>query len=191
MDEPIVITGSGFRPGEPIALLLLIDQNLQPYVGGGRGSGLTANAAGAFRESFVSISGEGTFKVTDATKSRAPGQRAIVAEGQDGSRASVPVTIVTAARNPSPFANIFANATASGGDTVVSGSGFRPNEFVTVSAMAVSAGQDRILVGGPVNEFGAFQMEATIKLDPGVYSLVALGDQGSQTSAALVVTGDK
>lgn len=185
MNEEVELWGSGFRPGEPVVILLQIDQTLQRAFGGERGAQVTANAAGAFNISFDAIGG------AEATQARAPGQRSVVAQGADGSRASVPVVIVTAPRNPSPFAGLFANATESGGDTIVTGSGFRASEFVTVSALAVSAGQDRILVGGPVNEFGAFQMEATVNLEPGVYSLVAVGDQGSEAAAALVVTGDK
>jgi hypothetical protein len=185
MTDGFEVWGSGFLPGEPVVLLLVIDQNLSRIIGGSTGAQVTANAAGAFRVAFDGIGGGA------ATVERAPGYRSLVAQGADGSKASSPVLIVATPHDPSPYATLFANVTTSGGDTIITGAGFRANEFVTVSAMAVSAGADRILAGGATNEFGAFQLEATIDLDPGVYSVVANGDMGTQASAALVVTGDK
>ena len=38
MNESLVVSGSGFKPGEPVALLLAIDNTLQPVIGGGRGA---------------------------------------------------------------------------------------------------------------------------------------------------------
>jgi hypothetical protein len=185
MTEPLEIWGSGFNPGEPVVLLVVIDQNLSRIIGGGNGAQATANASGAFRMSFDAIGGNA------ATLERAPGLRSLIAQGADGSKASVPVTIVTSPMNPSPYAGLWVNVTESGGDTIITGSGFRAGEFVTVSAVGVSAGEDRILAGGAANDSGAFQMEATINLEPGVYTAVARGDQETMASAALVVTGDK
>ena len=62
-----------------------------------------------------------------------------------------------------------------------------------MSAVGLSDGDDRILVGGEANAFGAFQFELTIVGDMpvGVFTLKAIGDKGSEASAPLVVTGDK
>jgi hypothetical protein len=188
MTEPLEISGSGFNAGEPVAILLAIDANLQPVIGGGRGAQVSANAAGAFSIAFDEIGGN------SAIQGRAPGQRAIVAQGVDGSRASIPVVIVKSpAGPPGVSSSMFVNPAAPGSDTVITGAGFNAGEFVTVSAVGISAGQDRILIGGEVNDFGAFQFELTIVEDmpPGVFSLKAIGDRGSEATAPLVVLGDK
>ncbi len=48
IDGGLTVWGSGFLPGEPVAVLLVIDNNLSPFVGGGRRAQVTASAAGTF-----------------------------------------------------------------------------------------------------------------------------------------------
>ena len=50
-----------------------------------------------------------------------------------------------------------------------------PGEFVTVVASGASGGDDRVLVGGSANEFGALSLDAKITLNPGVYTIAAMG----------------
>jgi len=183
-EAAITIRGSGFRPGEPVVLLLQVNNSLQVIIGGGRGAQVTANAAGVFEASFDAIGG------ATGTQRLAIGPlRAIVASGVDGSRASLPVAIV---ESPSPASSIssslVASSVESGGTTSILGGGFQPDEFVTVSAVAASSGGlDRILVGGQANASGAFQFSIAIDLEEGVYTLRAAGDQNSEATAALVV----
>ena len=44
IDGPLAIDGSGFYPYEPVALLLLVNQNLQPFIGGGSRAQTQANS---------------------------------------------------------------------------------------------------------------------------------------------------
>ena len=89
VDEPLTIAGSGFLPGEPVTLVLVVDDIVSFVIGGRTAEQPTANAAGAFAVSFESISGEG--RGARGALERAPGIRTIRAEGEDGSRASAPV----------------------------------------------------------------------------------------------------
>ena len=74
-----------------------------------------------------------------------------------------------------------------GSDTTIWGAGFKSNEVVEIVAVGVLAGEDRIIVGGQANEFGAFQMLANIDLDIGIYTLRAIGDEESEATAAMLV----
>ncbi len=97
VDEPLTIAGSGFLPGEPVTLVLVIDDIVSFVIGGRTAEQPTANAAGAFAVSFESISGEGR-GARGALEERAPGIRTIRAEGEDGSRASARVMITSVTR---------------------------------------------------------------------------------------------
>jgi hypothetical protein len=48
-----------------------------------------------------------------------------------------------------------------------------------------------ILIGGETNDSGALQLTVKISLDAGIYTLSAVGSQGSRSSAALVVVEEK
>ena len=187
IDEPLEIWGSGFNSEEQVILRLLIDDVNQPIIGGGRGAQVIANESGAFAVNFDEIDADAA----------ALGIRTIIAEGAEGSRASVPVMIIDARPEPpeppkppepiSPSTSLAAIPVEPGDDTTIWGAGFKPNEAVEILAIAVSDGQDRIIVGGQANEFGAFQMIATIDLDTGVYTVKAVGDTGSEATAPLLV----
>ena len=62
-----------------------------------------------------------------------------------------------------------------GADIMIMVAGFMPGEFVTVVASGASGGDDRVLVGGSANEFGALSLDAKITLNPGVYTIAAMG----------------
>lgn len=188
MNEPLVIRGSGFLPGEPLTLMLQINSAPALIIGGGTGAQVTANAAGVFEARFDAIGGG------SQTQSRAIGSlRAIVASGADGSRASFPVAIV---ETPSPAASIsssmLASAVESGGTTTISGAGFHPDEVVLITAVgAASSGLDKILTSSQANASGAFQFNIAIDLEDGVYTLRASGDMNSEATAVLQVGGIK
>ena len=100
VDEPLTIAGAAFRPGEPVTLVLRIDEVVQYVIGGRTARQPTANAAGAFHVTFDSTRVDGE----RAALERAPGVRSILAVGDDGSRASFPVLITrwTRARDLAP-----------------------------------------------------------------------------------------
>ena len=181
VDEPLTIAGSGFLPGEPVTLVLVIDDIVSFVIGGRTAEQPTANAAGAFAVSFESISGEG--RGARGALERAPGIRTIRAEGEDGSRASAPV-MITNANAPVTSVSTSLSVTA---ETVLvppkgeedlaedeepmtnlnvvittTGAGFTPGEAVTLTIRNMTPGADKILVGGAANDSGAFQLATTL-----------------------------
>ena len=187
LDESLSITGSGFRPGEPVTLLLVVNQNLQAMIGGGRRAQTQASSAGTFSIEFESIGG--AFK--GATRERAlgdGGRKSVLASGADGSKASIPVRVVGSSQGVrSTSGSLVASGVESGGESTVVGAGFKAGEFVTILAVGASAGQDRIVGGGAANEFGTFSLMVSIGLEDGLYTLTAIGDKGTQASGALFV----
>jgi hypothetical protein len=186
MTEPLRVAGSGFVPGESVLLALVIDGGTTHIVGGGAGSQVTANAAGAFSIKIDAIGGSAS------TQTRAQGQRTLLARGEKGSRASVPVNIVTSAVSTAPSTTLSVvkgiTGIEPGGEAQIFGAGFQPNEPVVIKALAaLGAGRDVIVVGGQANASGAVSMKASVNLDIGVYTLMATGSSGSEATAVLVV----
>jgi hypothetical protein len=184
MTEPFEVRGSGFRPNEPVVLVLVIDEFLQPVIGGGRVAQATADAGGSFQVSFPNgIGGAG------ATVERAPGPRGILAQGADGSRASFPVLITTTPVSTSPATSLRIDPVERGKSATVYGAGFNANESVTLLQAGGSGAQDKILVGGTADANGALRLVFTVAADTpfGVYNIKATGDQGSQATAPLIV----
>ncbi len=182
MSEPFEVSGSGFQIGEPVLIRFSVDDKTQPILGSA-----TANAAGAFTLAFDELGG------TDAIKAAAIGTRTLSAIGADGSKASAPLTIVkSSVPSPSPSTSLLAAEVATGGETTIWGAGFRAGESVALTALAGGTdGTDVILVGGEANDSGALQLTVTVSLDAGIYTLAAVGSQGSRASAALVVVEEK
>ncbi len=204
VDEPLTINGSGFIPGEPIMLLLVIDDIIRYVVGGHTSEQPVANAAGAFSASFDSIRGGGGER---GALERAPGVRSILAVGADGSRAAAPVMITSAptlsvASSLVATADTVLNDETGGLDTTITavGAGFAPREAVTVTTHGLVAGADKVLTGITANDSGTFEVSSTLSgaappegaapempFEPGVYTVLAEGSQGSIATAALVV----
>ena len=177
IDEAFMVAGSGFNAGEQITLRMFIDDINIRFLGGGVSSQVSANESGAFAIMFDrGIGGRPT----------SPGVRTIRAEGSDGSTASAPVMIVNEpVMDASPSSSLVVGAVVSGGDTKIWGAGFMSGEAVTLWV----AGE--LLVGGAANDEGAFEMEATVDVDPGIYTLKATGDGGSEATAPLAVVKSK
>ena len=185
--DPVTVRGSGFLPGEPVVLQLRVDQNLSIIAGGARGAQVQANEAGAFSITFDEIGG------ASASQARAPGERTFFAQGSDGSRASVPVRVVSA---PEPMTavdtSLLASATPAGEPIQVWGAGFMPNEVVSLIAVgAAEGGGNRIFGGVTANESGAFAADAANPLAEGVYTLRAAGNMGSSATAPLIIVAEK
>ena len=87
--DSLRVTGSGFMPGEPVVLLLRIDKNLSIVLLDSRGEQqVVADQRGGFSV---------TYNVTDvppSVRTRAVGNRALVAMGSDGSRATFPIEVL-------------------------------------------------------------------------------------------------
>ena len=182
MSEGFSVSGSGFNANEPVVLQLRIDSTLSPIIGGGRGSQVTANGAGAFEVSFDFVSEKA------AIVSRAGGPSTVFAQGASGSRASAPITIVSAS---SPAGTVSASLAATpaetGGTSIVYGAGFAAGEMVSIIGVGAADGVDKILAGGEANASGAFQIDVKADLDAGLYTLTAKGSSNSEATAPLLV----
>jgi len=182
MSEGFSVSGSGFNANEPVVLQLRIDSTLSPIIGGGRGSQVTANGAGAFEVSFDFVSEKA------AVVSRAGGPSTVFAQGSSGSKASAPITIVSAS---SPAGTVSASLAATpaetGGTSVVYGAGFAAGEMVSIIGVGAADGVDKILAGGEANASGAFQIDVKADLDAGLYTLTARGSSNSEATAPLLV----
>lgn len=196
IDGSLTIDGSGFRPNEPVALLLVVDQNLQPFIGGGTRAQTQANSGGNFTFTVDSVGaafrGNTGARVLEASNGGS-NSLSVFASGADGSRASVPLRVVGSGGIASaPSIAMSSNVVETGGSVTIMVAGFMPGEFVTVVASGASGGDDRVLVGGSANGFGALSLEAAITLDPDVYTIEAMGQpvggmQASVTSPLSVV----
>jgi hypothetical protein len=182
MSEEFSVSGSGFQPNEPVVIQLRIDSTLSPIIGGGRGSQVNANGAGAFEVSFDFVSEKG------AIISRAGGPSTVFAQGGAGSKASAPITIVSAS---SPAGTVSASLAATpaetGGTSIVYGAGFEAGEMVSIIAIGAADGVDKIMAGGEANASGAFQIDVKAALDAGLYTLAAKGSSNSEATAPLLV----
>ena len=181
VNEPLSISGSGFIPGEPVTLALVVDNIVSYVVGGRTAEQPVANGAGAFSVSFDSIKGGGGGE--RGALERAPGVRTIRAVGEDGSLASAPVLItktdaamtsvsssVSVAadlevippkdeedlkEDEKPMTNIDITITATG-------AGFMPGESILLTVIGFTPGTDKALAGGTANDSGAFQISKTL-----------------------------
>jgi len=182
MEEPFVVWGSGFRPGEPAVVSLWVDDQIRPILGN-----VTANGAGAFTLSLDSAGQR------EGVVAKSQGVRTIVAIGADGSTASEPVNIVGfRIGDASPASSLVVGAVVTGGSATIWGAGFLADEGVAISVLgALPDGGDKVIVGDNANGFGAFMFEATVSLDAGTYTLIARGGLGSVATAPLSVTEDK
>ena len=84
-------------------------------------------------------------------------------------------------------ASLVVTSVASGGTATIWGAGFEPNESFAIVAAAAADGADVIIVGYKANAFGAFSITATIGMDDGIYTLKAVGNDGTEASAPLLV----
>ncbi len=190
MTEPLTIHGSGFDPGEPVLLMLVIDLYLQRIIGGATGPQVTANSAGAFQISFSEIGGSAATQQY-AVNSFQP--LTILAQGSNGSRASVPVTIVASRSSSVPAAPVLtATPSEPGGETIVRGAGFQPGEAVTLVLVGgITGAQDNIIGSGFPNTSGAFQSTVLLSasLPEGVYTVKAEAGAPNPVAFAILIVG--
>ena len=83
-------------------------------------------------------------------------------------------------------ASLAANSAESGSSSDVYGAGFKAGESVSLIARDVD-GEDAILGGASANSSGAFHVAVGISIADGIYTLHAVGDDGTIASAPLLV----
>jgi hypothetical protein len=183
VDDSFSVWGSGFNPGEPVIIQILIDNKIRPILGS-----LTANASGGISGSFDGL------KQADGVDAKAVGDiRSLIAVGADGSVASTPVNIVKSrVAAPSVSSSLTSVTVAKGNTVTVKGAGFIGSEPVTISTRGtLTTGGDTILKGQDANVYGAFSVDIKPDLEVGVYTLQATGSGGSQATAILTITETK
>ncbi|MBI15252.1 MAG: hypothetical protein CL782_03200 [Chloroflexi bacterium] len=177
MSEPFDVHGSGFISGEPVMISLQIDSSLAPVVGDGSSAQVVANGAGAFSVSFDSMT------TNSDIISRASGITTLIAEGGQGNSASVPVTIIENFKSAASVSStLVATPVESGEASAIYGSGFISGEIISISA------NGKVLAGATANSDGAFNIDVTVTLEEGLYSMMAIGSKGSEATAPLLVS---
>jgi len=117
-----------------------------------------------------------------------------MAEGSHGSSASAPVTVSAEAPASAPetsIASLAAAAIAEDGTLSVVGAGFKPSEFVSLVAVTgVSSGYvtKKAVATGIATDTGVLIVEMVNVLSAGAYTLEGIGNEGSYTTAALIIT---
>ena len=177
MSEPFEVHGSGFIPGEPIMISLQIDSSLSPIVGDGSSAQVVANGAGAFVAYFDNMTSNPDII------SRAAGISTLIADGGEGNSASVPVNIVENSKSSASVSStLVATPVESGEESTIYGSGFISGEVISITA------NGKVLAGTTANSDGAFNIDVSVNMVEGLYSMVANGSKGSEATAPLLIS---
>jgi hypothetical protein len=175
LDEPLTVWGSGFRAFEPVTLVLEILKNKSAVV-----SQTTAtNASGAWIISVDNLGKAGIPGGDVGAKASFLTRESVVtllASGEDGSKASAPVIVMSGKKPFEAVVVIEPTPVPIGGsilldknvftldDTLlIMGAGFRPNEDVTIffnMRIAARGGSLKPIAGtAKANESGAWRVE--------------------------------
>jgi hypothetical protein len=193
LDKGLTVAGSGFKAFE--AIEVVFDLGIQqPSIGFAN-----ADAGGAWTLQTTRLDKMRSIDLV-ATKLTASSVLTFLAQGVDGSKASTPVMVmaespeVVVVEAPSVGASLVAGIVKQGGTVTVAVAGFKPNEVI---GYLLTTGESnglpirRQLVAGSAGPTGAATKNIRITLDPGVYTLEAIGVSGTLATAALIVVLDK
>ena len=199
LDEGVIIAGSGFRKYEPVMLFFDLGDGKEPNLGF-----VDANRGGAFSFRIKKLNALGSvLKNVDDLLS--VGVVTLKANGADGSAASQPLWVLGSAAPiiqevpiPGVAPSLIAGTVAIGGEIEIKGSGFNPNENITLMVITGTVANEDIKrksVGqGSANDKGVSMIAVKIikdTLEPGAYTLEAYGSDGSIATAPLFVTEPK
>ena len=193
LDQPLTVAGSGYRGFESVEVFF--DFGVQQASVGFA----NADGGGAWVLS-LGILGDIRGVKSVATKLLAAPVISLMAEGVDGSKGSTPVMVMEAAMvveavvPPSAGASLVAGTVETGGTITLWGAGFVPNEavvFLITTGESVGLPIRKQLVSVKTTATGAFGKDAIVNLDPGLYTLEAIGVSGTLATAPLVVVADK
>ena len=192
--DSLTVSGSGFKAEETIAVLLVVDDSLQPLLGGGIGvrnarAQVTADAGGNFRYVAADIGvafKSNTLARITALSNGGANPMGVLASGSEGSRATASVSVVDEGVVGTPSMALSSSIVATGGTVDILLAGWAPGESVTVMIAGAPA------AGGTANEFGALSLTAAIDLDSDIYSVNASGNVSSSVvSAPITVVATK
>lgn len=212
LDRGLTVSGSGFLPWEPIEILINIDEENEAGIGFA-----TANGSGVWSLSVDEISQRSAIDRNRSLLTSAD-VLSLEAHGADGSIASIPVRFANSAP-PAPGdvnlgASLQGGTVTHGSSVTIVGAGFEPGELVNlfvINAVGWLAGQpdevqpEKSIGSAIANNSGV--IERTINVDqelptgvtetwysinPGIYTVRAVGTDGSiATSILTVVAADK
>ena len=197
LNGSLEIFGSGFNSNENVVVSLQIDDSLQLVL-----SDTVTSLSGAFKILIKNIDADprvlSRIKLDDVYT--------ITAKGSSGSIANAPISIETKIEplfivsdketdsdsNHESLkehlkASLVATVAVTGTRNSFWGSGFEPNERVTLGIV----GGPEILVARNADSSGTVILEPIIDLTAGVYTAIATGDSGSIATWPLVVSEDK
>jgi hypothetical protein len=193
LDKGLTVAGSGFKAFEAIDVVFDLGVQ-QPSIGFAN-----ADAGGAWTLQTARLDKIRSIDLV-ATKLAAASVLTFLAQGADGSKASTPVMVVAdspvvaVVEAPSAGASLVAGTVEQGGTVTVAVAGFKPNEVI---GYLLTVGENnglpkrRQLVSGSAGATGAATKDIRITLDPGVYTLEAIGVSGTLATAALIVVLEK
>lgn len=181
LDKGLQVWGSGFEAAESVSVYIDLDGDIQPVLGfsdtGPGGSWtLEVNRLDELRG------------IADNGVRLAHGEPlTLVAAGSGGSMASIPVSVSTRAPingesdGPAIAASLVAGKLEAGKTLTIYGAGYRPEELVSLEIEGVR------FASSVASDRGAFGEDLVAVLEPGMYTLIGIGDKGSIASAPLVV----
>jgi hypothetical protein len=195
LDKGLTITGSGFRSFESIEVVFDLGIQ-QPSLGF-----VISDPAGAWVLKAPKLDQLRSIKNISRKLTVAP-VLTLLAHGVDGSKATTPVVAVAESppikvvAPPSVAASLVAGTVEEGGTITVTLAGFKPNEvisfFVTTGATTGNLPVRAQLGGSKAAPTGAGTKDIKIgTLEPGVYTIEAVGINGTLATAALVVVSEK
>jgi hypothetical protein len=151
----------------------------------------------------IKVNGTGSFIVrlddisTDVSySSKIEGIVTILATGtRFDTRASAPLEIINNDGAATFFidngADLVASPIQNGENSDIYGSGFVPEEEISVLIVGVNNGADKIIAGTEANYSGAFIVSPAIELEIGLYTIRAIGRLGSVATAPLLIVQEK
>jgi hypothetical protein len=188
LDKPVMVTGSGFIPGESINVFIQTTGSAGPSLGFA-----DADKGGAWALMASNLSEKRLIQLAESTLITAPALT-LKAEGSHGSSASTPVRVLSFAPVASPApppsnANLAAGVAGRvepGEPAMVWGVGYMPRESVSLIAVD-GKGTRTLLSGGVANSTGSISKEVDFDLAVGFYTLEGFGSKGSFAVTPLIV----
>jgi hypothetical protein len=198
LDDSFEVFGSGFNPNENVIVSLQIDDSLQLVL-----SDTVTSLGGAFKILIGSIDADARvlsrIKLNEVYTVTAKGSEGSVANAPLSIEANIePLIVVPEQENDTADVNyeslksdlkasIVATVAVKGTRNSFWGSGFKSNERVSIGIV----GGPEILVARNADAAGTIILEPIIDLSAGVYTVIAIGDEGSIATWPLVVVEEK
>jgi len=181
--ESLNVSGAGFEPFEGALIQVIKGADSKSII-----DAAEANGSGAFQLTASGVAG-----------GFAVGIYTVEAIGEFGSKASAPLHVVAESAPPTSAPDVsilVGNGTVGieiGGRPTVYGAGFLPGEGVLVSIVGATESGDFHLAGATINDSGAFsaavgsRAKIPASVEPGVYTVRAVGDKGSSATTIIVI----